>query len=104
MTTRKTAARCPPGVRERAVRLAPEGGGGHPARWAAANSTAAKTGCTTEAPRGWVRRAERDGRRRPGATSAERERENRELRRANEVLRKAPACSARAGLDRRSKP
>ena len=70
---------------------------------------AQKIGCTVEALRGWVRQAERDHGRRAGLTSDERtrlnalERENQELRRANEILRKAPAFFAQAELDRRGK-
>jgi transposase-like protein len=109
MTTKKTAASYSPEVRERAVRLVLEGGGDHATQWAAINSVASKIGCTTETLRRWVRQAERDGGQRPGATSAERERmkalerENRELRQANEILRKASAYFAQAELDRRSK-
>jgi transposase len=110
MTTKKTAVNYSPEVRERAVRLVLEGGGDHPTQWAAINSVASKIGCTTETLRKWVRQAERDGGQRPGPTSAERERikvlerENRELRQANEILRKASAYFAAAELDRRSKP
>ena len=110
MTTKKTAASYSPGVRERAVRLVLEGGGDHATQWAAIDSVASKIGCTTETLRKWVRQAERDGGQRPGPTSAERERikalerENRELRQADEILRKASAYFAQAELDRRSKP
>ena len=109
MTTKKTAASYSPEVRERAVRLVLDGAGEHPTQWAAISSVAAKIGCTTETLRNWVRQAERDGGQRPGPTSAERERikalerENRELRQANEILRKASAYFAQAELDRRSK-
>jgi transposase-like protein len=98
-----------PEVRERAVRLVLDGAGEHPTQWAAINSVAAKIGCTTETLRKWVRQAERDGGGRPGPTSAERERikalerENRELRQANEIPCKASAYFAQAELDRRSK-
>jgi transposase-like protein len=97
-------------VRERAVRLVLEHGGEHPTQWAAISSVAAKIGCTGETLRNWVRQAERDRGLRPGPTSAETERikalerENRELRQANEILRKASAYFAMAGLDRRFKP
>ena len=108
MTTKgKTAASYSPEVRERAVRLVLEGGGDHPTQWAAINSVAAKIGCTAETLRKWVRQAERDAGGRPGPTSAERERikalerENRELRKANEILRKASAYFAQAEFDRR---
>ena len=75
----------------------------------AIGSIAEKIGCTSETLRGWVRDAERDRGRRPGLTSDERarlkalERENQELRRANEILRKASAFFAQAELDRRGK-
>ena len=109
MTKGKTAASYSPEVRERAVRLVLEGGGDHPTQWAAINSVAGKIGCTTETLRKWVRQAERDGGGRPALTSAERERikalerEVRELRQANEILRKASAYFAQAELDRRSR-
>jgi transposase-like protein len=109
MTPKKTAASYSPEVRERAVRMMLEGGGDHPTQWAAINSVTAKMGCTTEALRKWVRQAGRDGGGRPGPTTAERERikalerEVRELRQANEILRKASAYFAQAEFDRRSK-
>ena len=96
-------------MRDWAVRLVLEGGGDHPTQWAAISSVSVKIGCTAETLRKWVRQAERDGGQRPGPTSAERERikalerENRELRQANEILRKASACFAKADLDRRSR-
>ena len=108
--TKKTSNRFSPEVRERAVRMVQEHGGDHASQWAAIGSIAAKIGCTTETLRQWVRQAERDGGQRPGPTTAERERiralgrENRELRQANEILRKASAYFAMAELDRRSKP
>jgi len=79
----------------------------HDSQWATINAIAPKIGCTAETLRQWVRQAERDSGRRPGLTSAERERlkelerENKELRRANEILRKASAFFAQAELDRR---
>jgi transposase len=85
-------------------------GSDHSSQWSAIGSIAAKTGCTGETLRGWVRQAERDQGARAGPTSEERERlrtlkrENRELRQANEILRKASAYFAMAELDRRSKP
>ena len=94
-------------VRERAVRRVVEHQGQHDSQWAAIGSIAAKIGCTPETLRKWVRRAEIDAGARPGLTTAERdrlkplERENFELRRANEILRKASAYFARAELDRR---
>ena len=81
----------------------------HDSQWAAIQSIAAKLGCTTESLRRWVRQAERDEGKRAGLTTDERdrlkalERENQELRRANEILRKASAFFAQAELDRRPK-
>jgi transposase len=78
-------------------------------KWAAIRSIAEKIGCSAEALRNWVAQAERDQGRRPGLTTDERtrlkqlERENFELRRANEILRKASAYFAQAELDRRAK-
>jgi transposase-like protein len=104
-----TATRYSPEVRERAVRLVFEHEGEHDSQWAAIGSIAGKIGCTAETLRRWVRQAERDQGRRAGVTSTERdrlkelERENRELKRANEILRKASAFFAQAELDRRPK-
>ena len=98
-----------PEVRERAVRLVFEHQGEHDSQWAAIGSIAAKMGCTAETLRKWVRQAERDAGRRGGLSSSDRdrlkelERENRELKRANEILRKASAFFAQAELDRRPK-
>jgi transposase-like protein len=83
--------------------------GEHASQWAAISSIASKVGCTTETLRNWVRQAERDTGKRPGLTTEERqrlkdlEREVRELRRANEILRKASAFFAQAELDRERK-
>jgi transposase len=96
-------------VRERAVRLVFEHQGQHASQWEAICSIAGKIGCSSEALRKWVRRAEVDSGQRGGLTSDERvqlkdlEREVRELRRANEILRKASAYFAQAELDRRPK-
>jgi transposase-like protein len=96
-------------VRERAVRLVFEQQGEHGSQWAAIQSVAGKLGCTAETLRRWVRQAERDTGQRAGLTTSERdrvkalERENFELKRANEILRKAAAFFAQAELDRRGK-
>jgi transposase len=88
-------------VRERAVRMVLEHGHEHDSQWAAINSIAEKFGMTAETLRKWVRQAEIDGGKRPGTTTAEGdrikelERENRELRRANEILKAASAFFAR---------
>jgi transposase len=99
----------PPEVRERAVRLVQEQTKEHGSQWGAIRSVAEKMGFTAETLRRWVRVAERDAGTRPGLTTAERERvkelerENRELKRANEILRLASAYFAKAELDRRQK-
>ena len=104
-----TSKRYSPEVRERAVRLVFEHEGEHDSQWAAIGSIASKIGCTAETLRKWVRQAERDQGKRSGLSSSERdrlkefERENRELKRANEILRKASAFFAQAELDRRPK-
>ena len=108
--TKRTMNRFSPEVRQRAVRMVLDHGGDHASQWAAIGSIAAKIGCTAETLRTWVRQAERDRGQRPGATTEERERiralerEVRELRQANEILKKASAYFAMAELDRRSKP
>jgi len=99
----------PAEVRERAVRLVFEQQPAHGSEWAAITSIAEKMGFTPETLRKWVRQAERDGGKRDGLTTSERERlkalerEVFELKRANEILRKASAYFAQAELDRRAK-
>lgn len=96
-----------PEVRERAVRLFRESVAQHPSEWAALQSIASKVGCNTETLRIWVRRTQVDSGERSGVSTSERERikdlerEVRELKRANEILRKASAYFAQAELDRR---
>jgi len=93
--------------RERAVRLVQEHRQDHPSQWQAVRSIAEKMGCSAEALRNWVKRSEIDAGTRTGVTTDERQqlkelqRENLELRRANEILRKASAFFAQAELDRR---
>jgi len=106
----KTSKNYSPEVRERAIRMVREHEGSHASQWAAIASIAAKIGCTAETLRLWVRQAERDQGVRAGPTTDDRERiralerENRELRQANEILRKASAYFAQAELDRRFRP
>ena len=94
-------------VRERAVRLVLTGEHDHSSRWAAISSVAAKIGCTPETLRSWVNKIEADSAAQPGVTTdptkrvKELERDNRELKRANEILRKAAAFFAQAELDRK---
>ena len=96
-----------PEVKERAVRLVLEHQAEYASQYEAIRSVAGKMGCNAETLRGWVRQAERDTGQRPGLTTDERarlaalEREVKELRRANEILRKASAYFAQAELDRR---
>jgi transposase-like protein len=98
-----------PEVRERAVRMVFDHQGEHGSQYGAIRSIAAKIGCSGETLRNGVRQAERDQGQRPGSTTDERERikalerENRALRQANEILRKASAYFAMAELDRRSR-
>jgi transposase len=98
-----------PEVRERAVRMVVEHSGEYLSRWAAVCSVAAKIGCSAATLHEWVKRTEVDRGVRAGVPTdvAEKmkslERENRELRQANEILRKASAYFAMAELDRRSK-
>src|SRR5512145_2185036 len=104
--TKQASPKYAPEVRERAVRMVFEHQGEHASQWTAIGSIAAKIGCTAETLRGWVRQAERDQGLRAGPTSDDRERiktlerEVRELRQANEILRKASAYFAQAELDR----
>ena len=99
-----------PEIRERAVRMVFDHQGEHASQYEAIRSIAQKIGCSGETLRNWVRQAERDQGQRAGPTPDERERikalerENRELRQANEILRKASAYFAQAELDRRWKP
>jgi transposase len=104
------ATRYPPELRERAIRLVLEHRGEHLSEWAAIQSVAGKLGMTAETLRKWVRRDEIDHRQRPGITSGERERvralerEVRELRRANEILKAASVFFARELDPRLPKP
>jgi transposase len=101
--------RYPPADRERAVRLVFDQQGQHSSQWSAIQSIASKVGCTAETLRRWVRQAETDQGKRSGMSSSDRERlkelerENRELKRANEILRTASAFFAQAELDRKLK-
>jgi transposase len=96
-------------VRERAVRMVFEHGAEYDSEWEAIRSIAEKIGCSAETLRKWVRKSEVDSGRRGGVTSEDQarmkelEREVRELRRANEILKKASAYFAQAELDRRPK-
>ena len=98
-----------PEVRERAVRMVREHGPEHASQWAAITSIASTIGCTGATLRNWARQAERDAGQRTGLTTDERaefkrrQREVVELKRANEILKKAAALFAQAELDRRPK-
>ena len=105
----KTTTKYSPEVRERAVRMVLDNQGQHESRWAAIMSIAAKIGCAPQTLNEWVKKAAVDRGDRAGVTTemADRlralERENRELKQANEILRKASAYFAQAELDRRPK-
>jgi transposase len=110
MSKPKTRPRYSPEVRERAVRMVLEHEGDYSSRWAAIESVAAKIGCVAQTLDQWIKQAERDTGARTGLTTDERakmkamEREIKELRQANEILKKASAYFALAELDRRWKP
>jgi len=105
----KTANKYSPEVRERSVRLVLDNQGQHESRWSAILSISSKIGCAPQTLNEWVKKAEVDRGERTGVTTemAEKmkalERENRELKQANEILRKASAYFAQAELDRRSR-
>ena len=103
------ANRYSPEVRERAVRMVLEHEREYPSQWQAICSIAGKIGCSPDSLRAWFRRAQTDAGNLPGTTTEEHERvktlekENKELRRANEILKTASAFFAAAELDRKLK-
>jgi transposase len=105
----KTTMKYSPEVRERAVCMVLDNRGQHESRWAAIVSVSSKIGCAAQTLNEWIERAEVDVGKRAGVTIEmsellkARARENRELRQANEILRKASAYFSQAGLDRRPK-
>ena len=109
MQSKKITPKYSPEVRERAVRMVQEHRGEYPSLWAAIESIAPKIGCVPQTLHEWVRKHEVDTGMRDGVTSDERERlktlerENKELRKANEILKLASAFFAQAELDRRLK-
>ncbi len=109
MKTKKKQSRYSEEFRDHAVRLVEEHQKQCSSQWAAMHPISQKLGCTPETLRRWVRQDERDRGKRPGVTRAEAEelkqlrRENKELKRANDILRTASAYFAQAELDRRQK-
>ena len=105
----KKSPKFSPEMRERAVRLVQEHRSEHPSQWAAIESIAAKVGCVPQTLHTWVKQHEIDAGQREGVSTTEArrikelERENRELRKANEILKLASAFFAQAELDRRLK-
>jgi transposase len=102
----KKSPKFSPEVQERAVRMVYEGKDEYPSQWAAIKSIAGKIGCSVQTLNKWVRQGERNNGTRPGATTTEQqrikelEREVRELRKTNEILKLASAYFAQAELDR----
>ena len=109
MNNTKKSNKFSPDVRERAVRMVREHRGDYPSLWSAIESIAPKIGCVPQTLNEWVKRDQIDVGTRDGVTTSERERvkalerENKELRKANEILKLASAFFAQAELDRRLK-
>ena len=107
--SKKVTPKYSPEVRERAVRMVQESRGEYPSTWAAVESIAPKIGCAAYTLHSWIKQSEIDANPREGLSSSERERfkalerENKELRRANDILKAASAFFAQAELDRRLK-